>query len=75
MANINSQKKRIKQDKKRNLRNKSVKTELKTVLKSVKENKVDSSLEALKTLDTAYSKGIISKNYRDRNKSKISKLK
>ncbi len=32
MANINSQKKRIRQDKKRNLRNKSIKTELKTVL-------------------------------------------
>ena len=34
MANINSQKKRIRQDKKRNLRNKSIKTELKTILKS-----------------------------------------
>ena len=32
MANINSQKKRIRQDKKRNLRNKSIKTELKTCL-------------------------------------------
>ena len=38
MANINSQKKRIRQDKKRNLRNKSIKTELKSVLKSVDDS-------------------------------------
>ena len=38
MANINSQKKRIRQDKKRNLRNKSIKTELKSVLKSVEDS-------------------------------------
>ena len=74
MANINSQKKRIRQDKKRNLRNKSIKTELKTILKSVKDNTVDNKANALKTLDIAYSKGIITKNFRDRNKSKISKL-
>ena len=74
MANINSQKKRIRQDKKRNLRNKSIKTELKTVLKSVQDNTVENKSNALKTLDIAYSKGIISKNFRDRNKSKISKL-
>ena len=74
MANINSQKKRIRQDKKRNLRNKSIKTELKTILKSVKDNSVDNKANALKTLDIAYSKGIITKIFRDRNKSKISKL-
>ena len=74
MANINSQKKRIRQDKKRNLRNKSIKTELKAILKSVKDNSVDNKANALKTLDIAYSKGIISKNFRDRNKSKVSKL-
>ena len=74
MANINSQKKRIRQDKKRNLRNKSIKTELKTILKSVKDNSVDNKANALKTLDIAYSKGNITKNFRDRNKSKISKL-
>ena len=33
MANINSQKKRIRQDSKRNVRNKSLKSELKTTLK------------------------------------------
>ena len=35
MANIKSQKKRIRQDAKRNLRNKSIKTELKSSLKSL----------------------------------------
>ena len=69
MANINSQKKRIRQDKKKNLRNKSIKTQLKTVIKSVEDKS-----NALKTLDIAYSKGIITKNFRDRNKSRISKL-
>jgi len=75
MANIKSQKKRIKQDKLRNSRNKSIKSELKTALKNValdgsEENKV----QALKSLDVAFSKGIIKKSYRDRNKSKISSL-
>ena len=74
MANINSQKKRIKQDKKRNLRNKSIKTQLKTVLKSIEGSSVENKTNALKTLDVAYSKGIINKNFRDRNKSRISKL-
>tara|TARA_B100001079_G_scaffold203875_1_gene177556 strand:- start:367 stop:591 length:225 start_codon:yes stop_codon:yes gene_type:complete len=74
MANINSQKKRIRQDKKRNLRNKSIKTELKSVLKSVQDNTVENKSKALKTLDIAFSKGIINKNFRDRNKSRISKL-
>ncbi len=74
MANINSQKKRIRQDKKRNLRNKSIKTQLKSVLKSVDDSSVDNKANALKTLDIAYTKGIITKNFRDRNKSKISKL-
>ena len=74
MANIKSQKKRIRQDKKRNIRNKSIKTQLKSVLKSVENEKVENKEIAMKTLDIAHSKGIITKNFRDRNKSKISKL-
>jgi len=74
MANIKSQKKRIRQDKKRNIRNKSIKTQLKSVLKSVENEKVENKDIAMKTLDIAHSKGIITKNFRDRNKSKISKL-
>ena len=76
MANINSQKKRIRQDSKRNVRNKSLKSELKTTLKSIENGDVSSETknQALKSLDVAFSKGIISKNYRDRNKSRISSL-
>ena len=76
MANINSQKKRIRQDSKRNVRNKSLKSELKTTLKSIENGDVSSETknQAFKSLDVAFSKGIISKNYRDRNKSKISSL-
>ena len=76
MANINSQKKRIRQDSKRNIRNKSLKSELKTTLKSLENGEVSSETKnkALKSLDVAFSKGVISKNYRDRNKSRISSL-
>jgi len=75
MANIKSQKKRIKQDEKRNFRNKSLKSELKTTLKNVFLNASDENKEkALKNLDIAFSKGIIKKSFRDRNKSKISSL-
>tara|TARA_B100000427_G_scaffold207083_1_gene172383 strand:- start:1193 stop:1423 length:231 start_codon:yes stop_codon:yes gene_type:complete len=76
MANINSQKKRIRQDSKRNVRNKSLKSELKTILKSLENTEVslEAKNNALKSLDIAFSKGIISKNFRDRNKSRISSL-
>ena len=76
MANINSQKKRIRQDLKRNMRNKALKSELKTTLKSLENGEASSEVKnhALKSLDVAFSKGLISKNYRDRNKSRISSL-
>ena len=76
MANINSQKKRIRQDSIRNVRNKSLKSELKTTLKSIENGDVSSETknQALKSLDVAFSKGVISKNFRDRNKSRISSL-
>jgi len=75
MANIKSQKKRIKQDKIKNSRNKSLKSELKTALKNVTLDSNEKNKEqALKSLDVAFSKGIIKKSYRDRNKSKISSL-
>ena len=76
MANINSQKKRIRQDARKNLRNKSLKSELKTTLKSLESGAVSAEMrnQALKSLDVAFSKGVISKNFRDRNKSRISSL-
>jgi len=75
MANIKSQKKRIKQDKIRYSRNKYIKSELKTALKNVSLNATEENKDtALKSLDIAFSKGIIKKSFRDRNKSKISNL-
>ena len=78
MANIKSQKKRIRQDKKKNLRNKDKKTALRTSIKTIlnSENDVEKDQKdaVIKNLDIAYSNGIITKNYRDRNKSRISKL-
>ncbi len=79
MANIKSQKKRIRQDKTRNIRNKASKTSLKSSIKSIydEENNLvaENKSEVIRKLDKAYSDGIISKSFRDRNKSKISKLK
>ena len=76
MANIKSQKKRIRQDAKKNSRNKSLKSQLKTTLKLLEsgDNSAEVRTRALKSLDVAYSKGVISKNFRDRNKSRISSL-
>ena len=78
MANIKSQKKRIRQDKTRNIRNKASKTSLKSSIKSIydEENNlvIENKEEVIRKLDIAYSNGIISKNFRDRNKSRISKL-
>ena len=78
MANIKSQKKRIRQDEKKNLRNKDKKTALRSSIKAILSS--DSKVEkvqkdaVIQNLDKAYSNGIITKNYRDRNKSRISKL-
>ena len=78
MANIKSQKKRIRQDAKKNLRNKSIKTELKSSLKSLYDDNnevvIENKAAVIKELDKAFTDGIISTNYRDRNKSRISKL-
>ena len=78
MANIKSQKKRIRQDEKKNLRNKDKKTALRSSIKAIlnSESNVEKEQKdiVIKNLDRAYSNGIITKNYRDRNKSRISKL-
>ena len=80
MANIKSQIKRNKQNEARRLRNKAVRSELKTRQKravTAAEEGADDSVEltrlALKRLDKAASKGVIHKNQAARRKSRLMK--
>ena len=81
MANIKSQIKRIKTNEKARLRNQSVKSELKTYVRRVREA-IDAGDKAaaeehLRTasrkLDKAVSKGVIHKNQAANRKSKLAK--
>jgi small subunit ribosomal protein S20 len=76
MANIKSQKKRILTNAKAHDRNKAVKSELKTRVKSaIKAVGTDESADALKLaikrIDKAAAKGIIHKNHASNRKSKL----
>lgn len=81
MANIKSQLKRIKTNKKAEDRNKAVKSELKTAVratnKAIAAGDKDAALAALKLagkkLDKAVSKGVIHKNQAANRKSGIAK--
>ena len=80
MANIKSQIKRNRQNEGRRLRNKAVKSELKTRIKSavrIAEAHDETALEALQVaqqrLDKAAEKGIIHKNQAARRKSRLMK--
>ena len=82
MANIRSQKKRNRQNEKRRVRNKSVRTELKTRVKNAREAVVagDESAPELvrvaqKRLDKAGAKGVIHKNAAARRASRLMKRK
>jgi small subunit ribosomal protein S20 len=78
VANIKSQKKRILTNNKRQERNKSVKSELKTRVKQA-VRAIDSGAEdagdavrlAVKRLDKAATKGVIHKNAAARRKSRL----
>lgn len=78
MANIKSAKKRIKTTKRNNLRNKSVKSEIKTLRKAAEDAikaKTENKDSLLKTyiarVDSAVSKGVFHKNKAARLKSNI----
>jgi small subunit ribosomal protein S20 len=80
MANIKSQIKRNRQNEVRRLRNKSVKAELKTRVKSavrIAEARDETALDALvlaqQKLDKAAEKGIIHPNQAARRKSRLMK--
>ena len=81
MANIKSQIKRNTTNEKRRLRNKAVKSELKTVVRSFREAASSGDAEAAsqalrlasKKLDKAVSKGVIHKNQAANRKSALAK--
>ena len=81
MANIKSQIKRNRQNEKRRLRNKSVKSALKTVVRKFNEATAAGDTEqatvllrdASRKLDKAVSKGVIHKNQAANRKSAIAK--
>jgi small subunit ribosomal protein S20 len=80
MANIKSQKKRILTNARRQERNKAVRSELKTRVKSADrsatqgaENTDEQVRQAVKALDMAAAKGIIHKNQAANRKSKLMK--
>ena len=82
MANIKSQKKRIKTAEKARLRNRSVRSSLKTAVRKVVEavDEGDAQLaqakarEACRLLDKAASKGIIHKNQAAERKSGVQRM-
>ena len=81
MANIKSQIKRNRQNEKRRLRNKSVKSSLKTAVRKFNEATAAGDVEtatalmrdASRKLDKAVSKGVIHKNQAANRKSSIAK--
>ena len=81
MANIKSQLKRIKTNEKARLRNKAVKSELKTYVRKVrqavaagdKEAATAALRQASRKLDKAVSKGVIHRNQAANRKSSIAK--
>ena len=78
MANIKSQIKRNKQNEKRRLRNKAVRSELRTRVKSAEtavggDNADAAARTALSKIDRAASTGVIHKNAAARKKSRLMK--
>ena len=75
MANIKSQKKRILTNEKRRLRNKAVKSELKTYVrktrKAVAAGDVETAQAALRVATRKLDKGVIHKNQAANRKSKL----
>ena len=81
MANHKSAAKRAKQSEKRRLRNKTVKTKMKNVIKMVKAAQEQNPEDAAKTMnmaksviDKAAKKGVIHKNNAARKISRLTKL-
>ncbi|MCM1523373.1 MAG: 30S ribosomal protein S20 [Ruminococcus sp.] len=75
MPNIKSAKKRVKVIKKKTLRNKMIKSNLKTVIKAAgADTNQETVRAAIKKVDQACAKGIMHKNKAARKKSQLAKL-
>ncbi|MBO8136734.1 MAG: 30S ribosomal protein S20 [Desulfotomaculum sp.] len=82
MPNIKSAAKRVRQIQKRTLRNKMIKTRVRTSIRRFKEALATADAEnakaalqkALRELDKAVTKGVIHKNNAARKKSRLTKL-
>jgi small subunit ribosomal protein S20 len=73
MANIRSQIKRNRQNEKRRLRNKAVRSEVRTRTKIAGEGGEEALREAMRSIDKAAAKGVIHKNQAARRKSRLAK--
>lgn len=77
MANTKSAMKRIRQNEKRRLRNRAVRSKVRTALKSARtapaETQHAAVLEAIRTLDKAVSKGVLHRNTAARKKSALAR--
>jgi len=74
VANIKSQIKRNRQNEVRRLRNRSVRSEMRTLLKAAKESGADAeTVAAIKKIDKAAAKGVIHANKASREKSRLQK--
>jgi small subunit ribosomal protein S20 len=79
VANIASQIKRNKQNEKRRIRNKAVRSELRTRVKAAESaaaegaEDVEATRLAMKRIDKAAAKGVIHKNEASRRKSRLAK--
>ena len=78
MPNIKSAKKRVKVIATKTLRNKAIKSELKTYVKkaqNAEENKAEAVRVAIKKIDQAAAKGILHKNTAARKKSALARTR
>ena len=74
MPNIKSAIKRVKVSKKKNLRNRMVKSGVKTAVKKFQADSTQEQLNnAFAALDKAVAKGVIHKNTANRKKARLSK--
>lgn len=76
MPNIKSAKKRVRITAKKTLRNKILKSNLKTALKRAfaEESSIESKKKAIELVDKAVTKGILHKNNAARKKSAIARM-